>query len=502
MQVEKLVEDLIQAQLPAAYWRPISELERWKKNPRHNDKAVPAVARSIRRYGFVAPVVIWTSKNRLVAGHTRLLAMDKLLAEDPAFVPRDAPGAGLVPVRHHEFTDESEAAAYALADNRLSEIATWDEDLLGEVLAEIRDLDERLLLETGFESEEIERLIREAQGSVDGEPVDDSEPPAAPEPSDALLAKWGVLPGQLWVVEGQRGTCHRLLCGDCRRPEDMSRLLGETRAAVAFTSPPYASQRAYDRASEFKPIPPEEYITWFEAVQANVRAHLAPDGSWLVNIKAHSEDGQRHLYVMDLVQAHVRRWGWRFVDDLAWVRAGVPGSWPNRFKNGWEPVFHFSLAPQIKFRPEAVGVPTDHAFRYAPGQQVGGRSKSNALRSERGNGTSPSGSGLLGKERPGGFHEGLALPSNVIEVGSGGGQVSGQHPAEFPVGLPRWFLLAYSDPGDAVIEPFAGSGATLLAAEQTGRAGYGMEISPRYTAVILERLAQMGLSPRLVEKGS
>ena len=77
--------------------------------------------------------------------------MESIFAKEPGFVPRDAPALGLVPVRFHEFTDEAEANAYAIADNRLSEVAEWDDVLLGDVLAEIRALDERmLLLETGF----------------------------------------------------------------------------------------------------------------------------------------------------------------------------------------------------------------------------------------------------------------------------------------------------------------------------------------------------------------
>jgi hypothetical protein len=248
------------------------------------------------------------------------------------------------------------------------------------------------------------------------------------------------------------------------------------RANVALTSPPYASQRAYDKTTEFRPIPPDEYVAWFEQVQAHVRDHLAADGSWFVNIKEHADSGERHLYVKDLAIAHKRKWGWLFVDELCWVRAGVPGGWPNRFKNAWEPVFHFARQAQIKFRPEAVSHATEHAFDYSPA-----------------NGKSVSGSGLLGKEHAAGFREGLARPGNVIEVGTGGAKVTGNHPAEYPVGLPRWFLLAYSDVGDVVYEPFAGSGTTLLAAEQTGRLGRGMEISPRYCAVVLERLTTAGL---------
>ena len=279
----------------------------------------------------------------------------------------------------------------------------------------------------------------------------------------------------------QRPRVHRLLVGDCRKDEDVDRLLGGARVNIAVTSPPYADRRRYDEQSEFRPIPPEEYVEWFAAVQQNVRAHLAADGSWFVNIKEHAEDGERHPYVLDLVLAHKRRWGWMFVDTLCWVRAGVPGGWPNRFKNAWEPVFHFSTQAQIKFRPDAVSHPTEHAFDYSPA-----------------NGKSVSGSGLLGKEHAAGFREGLARPGNVIEIGSGGAKVTGEHPAEFPVGLPRFFLLAYSDPGDLVYEPFAGSGSTLVAAEQEARIACGMEISPKYAAVILERLASMGLQPRRI----
>src|SRR4051812_49177724 len=156
-------------QMPAAFWQPIAALEKWRKNPRKNVAAVPMVARSIRTYGFVAPVVVWTSRGQLVAGHTRIAALESILAHDPKFVPRDAPGVGLVPVRVHEFRDEAEAAAYAIADNKLSEVAEWDEALLGEVMREIAALDDKMLVETGFGSDDIERLIRETGAAAGGD---------------------------------------------------------------------------------------------------------------------------------------------------------------------------------------------------------------------------------------------------------------------------------------------------------------------------------------------
>jgi len=74
------------------------------------------------------------------------------------------------------------------------------------------------------------------------------------------------------------------------------------------------------------------------------------------------------------------------------------------------------------------------------------------------------------------------------------------HPAVFPAGLPCFFMAAFSDPGDSWLDPFLGSGTTLVAAEQLGRTGYGMEIAPEYVAVTLERLADMGLKPKLLSR--
>ena len=120
-------------------------------------------------------------------------------------------------------------------------------------------------------------------------------------------------------------------------------LFGELAANVVVTSPPYATQREYDPSSGFKPVPPDEYVAWFRDVAAGVEAILAPDGSYFLNIKEHADDGERSLYVKDLVIAHKRQWGWRFVDEFCWRKTdnGVPGGWNNRFKNAWEPVFHF-----------------------------------------------------------------------------------------------------------------------------------------------------------------
>ena len=159
-------------------------------------------------------------------------------------------------------------------------------------------------------------------------------------------------------------------CQDTRPCEYISS--GQASANMAITSPPYAAQREYDSTSGFKPIPSDEYVEWFRAVAAGVESVLAPDGSYFLNIKAHADEGERNLYVMDLVLAHRRQWGWRFVDEFCWRKTdnGVPGGWQNRFKNAWEPVFHFCRQQQIKFRVHAVSHESEDCFDYSPDNPV------------------------------------------------------------------------------------------------------------------------------------
>ncbi len=275
---------------------------------------------------------------------------------------------------------------------------------------------------------------------------------------------------------------HRLIVGDCRNEDDVQHLFAGTKANVVITSPPYASQREYDASSGFRPIPVAEYSEWFRSVASNIASVLAQDGSYFLNIKEHSEDGERSLYVKDLVLAHKREWGWRFVDEFCWRNTanGVPGKWPNRLKNAWEPVFHFCRNKQIKFRPKGAGHESEDVVVYAPG-----------------NPSAPSGSGLLGcgAEKT----AGIAWPSNVIETKAEGGQ--GSHSAPFPRALVEFFVKAFSDEGDVIFDPFMGSGTSMAAAHVLGRVGYGTEISAGYVDVIIGRMRKLGCTAVLEATG-
>jgi DNA modification methylase len=452
------------------FWR-LDRLVPYARNARtHSDEQVAQIAASIAAFGFNNPVLVDTNAG-IIAGHGRFLAARKL-------------GLDEIPVVVLDHLSETQKRAYILADNRIGENAGWDEEVLAAELGELQSADWRLDL-LGFSEEELAKLLAETEPVADvAAEVEDEIPEVPVEPVTR--------PGDVWLI-GK----HRLICGDCRDYGTVARLFDGALANVAITSPPYATQREYDPESGFKPVPPEEYSEWFRDVAANIAANLAPDGSYFLNIKEHAGDGERSLYVKDLVIAHRRQWGWRFVDEFCWRKTdnGVPGGWGNRFKNAWEPVFHFCRQPEIKFRPTAVGHVSEDCFDYSPN-----------------NPKSTSGSGLLGTGARGsaagqpeaseedGRFTGIARPSNVVEVKSESGQ--GSHSAPFPRALVEFFVKAFSDPGDIVFDPFLGSGTTMAAAQVLDRTGYGMEISPAYCDVILRRMASLaGAEPVLAETG-
>ena len=421
----------------------VSELVPWARNPRINDKAAQRLADSIRANGWGAPLLVQAGSMRVIAGHTRLKAARIL-------------GIDAVPCVLLDVSDVR-ADSLALADNRMGEFAEWDDDALVAILADL-DKGGIDLGTIGYEPAEFGELL----GKGDEQAVSDEAPPGLDAPDGEPDSK----PGVIYQL-GQ----HRLICGDCRDPAVVLSLFDGATAAVAVTSPPYASQRTYDEESGFKPIPPGEYVEWFDAVQSAVRSVLASDGSWFVNIKEHCENGARSLYVHDLAIAHSRLWGWRFVDELVWYKKGAPGTFGDRFRNDWEPVFHFAVGACRKrhdnVRHESNQVPTS--------------TKATAREKQR------SKFGKGGVMRGSKHVAGKAYPGNVLEMSTSLAERGELHPAAYPAALPAFLIAAYSDPGDIAYDPFLGGGSTLIGAESIHRVAYGCEISPSYCDLIRRR---------------
>lgn len=141
-------------QEPAAEWVAVEELKPWVDNPRKNDKAVAQLARSIKRFGFGAPVLARRANGEVIAGHTRLKAAIRL-------------GLKMVPVRYLDL-DPADAHLLALADNKVGELADWDDDKLGAILSQLQAEDADLVDGTGFSDKELAKLLGdELDGAVD-----------------------------------------------------------------------------------------------------------------------------------------------------------------------------------------------------------------------------------------------------------------------------------------------------------------------------------------------
>lgn len=133
-------------------WTDINKITLWDRNPRINEHVVQQIALSIQQFGFVNPIVVQRSTNKIIAGNTRYKAAQylKLLK---------------VPVVFVDF-DDDKAAAYAIADNKLGELALWDDEILSELLQELSDTD--INLESlGFNDMEIKALLNNDLGDMD-----------------------------------------------------------------------------------------------------------------------------------------------------------------------------------------------------------------------------------------------------------------------------------------------------------------------------------------------
>tara|TARA_R110002020_G_scaffold221272_2_gene429301 strand:- start:1224 stop:1838 length:615 start_codon:yes stop_codon:yes gene_type:complete len=129
----------------AATWESVDTLVPWDQNPRVNDHAVADVAESIKRFGFAAPLVVRTQDRMVIAGHTRLLAAKSL-------------GIDRVPVRFLDL-DPADAKLLALADNKVGEVAYWDDSVLADVLAELKTTNEADIYLSGFDQGEVDALL-------------------------------------------------------------------------------------------------------------------------------------------------------------------------------------------------------------------------------------------------------------------------------------------------------------------------------------------------------
>ena len=253
---------------------------------------------------------------------------------------------------------------------------------------------------------------------------------------------------------------------------ELLRALPAESVNLVVTSPPYADQR---RAT-YGGVHPDDYVDWFMPFAAGIQRVLRPDGTFILNIKEKAVRGERHIYVLELILA-MRRAGWLWTEEFIWHKKNCyPGKWPNRFRDSWERLLQFNRQRKFQMYQEAVMVPVGD---WAEGR-LRKLSDTDRVRDE-----SRVQSGF-GKNISNWVGRKLAYPTNVLHMATECANRS--HSAAFPETLPDWFIRLFTEPGDLVLDPFAGSGSTLAAAHKLERRAIGLELNPEYCALMRERL--------------
>jgi site-specific DNA-methyltransferase (adenine-specific) len=275
----------------------------------------------------------------------------------------------------------------------------------------------------------------------------------------------------------------RILEGDCG---EVLRAFPNNEFDLIVTSPPYADQRS----STYGGIKPDKYVDWFLARSKEFLRVLKPTGTFILNIKEKAENGERHIYVLQLILA-LRQQGWLWTEEFIWHKKNChPGKWPNRFRDSWERCLQFNKTPKFKMYQDEVMVPMGDWAKTRL-KKLG---KNDVVRfdSQVGSGFGKNIANWIGREK--------AYPDNVLRFATECGNKN--HSATFPKALPEWFIKLFTEEGDWVLDPFAGSGTTNVVSQQLRRNSVGIDSKPEYVELAKEYLkeveseAWMDFSPR------
>ncbi len=379
---------------------PTAKLIPYARNARqHSDAQVAQIAASIAEFGFTNPILA-ASDGVIVAGHGRLAAAQKL-------------GLVTVPVVVLDHLSATQRRALVLADNRIAENATWDEDLLRVELADLQDAGFDLDI-TGFDADALAELMAGDEPEHSGQTDED----AVPELTEAPVSR----PGDIWHLGP-----HRVLCGDATVAASYDALLDGERVAMVFTDPPYNVN--YANSAKDKLRGKDRAIlndNLGDGFSDFLLAALTPmvercDGAIYVAMSS-SE--------LDVLQTAFRAAGGHWSTFIIWAKHA----------------FTLGRADyQRQYEPILYGWP-EGAERHWCGDRD---------------------------------------QSDVWQIKKP--QKNDLHPTMKPVELVERALRNSSRPGDMVLDPFGGSGTTLIAAEKSGRVARLMELDPKYADVIVRR---------------
>ncbi len=267
----------------------------------------------------------------------------------------------------------------------------------------------------------------------------------------------------------KEGVKSDVILGDCF---DVLKKMAKNSVDLIITSPPYADQRK----STYGGIHPDKYVNWFLPIAGELFRVLKPTGTFILNIKEKTVNGERHTYVIELIMK-MREQGWFWTEEFIWHKKNCfPGKWPNRFRDAWERLLQFNKQKNFNMYQDEVMVP------------MGGWAKirlKNLSDTDMRRDNSKVGSGF-GKNISKWVGREMAYPTNVLVMAT---ETSNkQHSAVFPRELPSWFIKLFTKEGDVILDPFLGSGTTSVAAISLDRNSIGIEVQPDYYKLAIDNI--------------
>ena len=399
--------------------QPVAALRPYPGNARkHSKKQVRQIADSISRFGFTNPVLIGDG-GEIVAGHGRVMAAKEL-------------GLKTVPTVRLSHLSPEERRAYVLADNKLALNAGWDTEILSNELQVLVDIGFDVTL-TGFSLAEVDLTLDQAKEAS----TESTDRPAdvIPEPGEVAVSRQG----DLWHL-GR----HRLLCGDARSPKDVSRLMGEEKADLIFTDPPY--NVAIDgNVGGLGSVRHREFA--FASGEMSREQFTAFLKETLGNAASAARDGAIAFVCMD----------WRHMRELLDAGEAVFSGMKNlcvwNKTNGGMGTFYRS-------KHELIFV-----FKVGEGAH-----------------TNSFGLGETGRYRTNVWDY-----AGISSLGARRMDELSMHPTVKPVALVADAIRDCSRRGEIALDVFGGSGSTLIAAESCGRVSRLLEYDPHYCDTIVRR---------------
>ena len=339
-------------------------------------------------------------------------------------------GYTAVPTIGIEHLTKAQKRAFMIADNKIAENAAWDIDLLTIELNYLLQVDIDVDVDlTGFSMGEIDVLLGAA-----GHPAVEDAPPPPPDPANTVTQL-----GDTW----QLGS-HRIVCGDCRSTDVMDALMECDRAQMVITDPPY-NVPIHGHVSGLGRTQHDEFAMASGEMTFDEFIEFLSDA--LGQMARISVDGSLHYVFMDWRhQFELLIAGQQLQNPLVnlcvWVKTN--GGMGSLYRSQHELIYIFKKGASPHINNVELG-------------------------------------------RHGRYRTNVWTYPGVNAFGAGRDEALAAHPTVKPVAMIADAILDVTHRGDIVLDGFLGSGTTLLAAEQTGRVCYGVEIDPGYVDVALHR---------------